>query len=515
MTRSWLLAVLSSSLLPWLLVAFRSSQLPGITRRAVACSSSRINNQQLDCLNTTIKDEIETFDPYRRSFLFGIGLATPFCLSDQNEASALPFGRGDTKKGVFFVGGDKNASESLQGETASLAQIDLTSELCLLKLLPVKNPVFRGLERSVVALSTLRNAQDYATWKKAEASIIECINVVDTKRSKLEPIFNQEEDTMIQIIKGESGERRIEDFRDQLVELANATSAQNATKTFQVQKKALLALSEIGEFLVGQFPYELPTEGLYSYLPRLLGRAKVSFSIRRKKKILGNVTIIADGFAAPITAGNFVDLSIRNFYTGLPIKLTRKKVGSDKEFEVATIPMLGSFQEGFYDPLTARLRRIPLEIIRVGEGKTAPKLSYAEDDSPSGTRWDFSNTPASVSSENGKSLLSFDIPGLVALNHPDKSLNGGSSEFFSLQKESLPDKKRKLLDGEYAPFGYIVDGYDLFLSLQAGDVIDQTSIDELGQLNLVKLRQSSFSEVVQGAQDFGEAAAEKNSSSAE
>ena len=102
------------------------------------------------------------------------------------------------------------------------------------------------------------------------------------------------------------------------------------------------------EFLVRRFPYDVPTEGQYSYLPRLLGRAKVTFTMRRKNKIMGNFTIVADGFAAPITAGNFVDLSVRNFYTGLPIKLSRKKIGRENEFEVATIPVLGSFQEGMH-----------------------------------------------------------------------------------------------------------------------------------------------------------------------
>jgi peptidylprolyl isomerase len=254
---------------------------------------------------------------------------------------------------------------------------------------------------------------------------------------------------------------------------------------------------------VPSFPYDVPTEGQYSYLPRLLGRAKVTFAIRRKTTMLGNITIVADGFAAPITAGTFVDLSIRNFYTGLPVKLTRKKVGSGSEFEVATMPILGSFQEGFYDPLTAKLRRIPLEIIRVDKTLlSAPKLSYAEDGTgTTGPPWDFSDTPASVSNErNGKSLLSFDIPGLVALNHPDKNLNGGSSEFFSLQDDSLPEDKRSLLDGEYAPFGYIVEGYDLYRNLFPGDTIESTYVDDLGQLNLVKLRQSSFSEVVHSSE---------------
>ena len=75
---------------------------------------------------------------------------------------------------------------------------------------------------------------------------MEAIETVDTKRAKLEPVFIPEESTMFQIIKGERGEQLIEAFRTHLVELANATSVQNITRTFQVQKKALLALAEVG-----------------------------------------------------------------------------------------------------------------------------------------------------------------------------------------------------------------------------------------------------------------------------
>ena len=42
--------------------------------------------------------------------------------------------------------------------------------------------------------------------------------------------------------KGERGEQLIEAFRTELVELANATTAQNITRVCQVQKTALLAL---------------------------------------------------------------------------------------------------------------------------------------------------------------------------------------------------------------------------------------------------------------------------------
>lgn len=108
-------------------------------------------------------------------------------------------------------------------------------------------------------------------------------------------------------------------------------------------------------------------------LPKLCGRAKVTFSIQRpiNRKItlgpdnflasllpatamttLGNITIVADGFTAPLTAGNFVDLARRGFYTGLPIREKTKRVG-----DIAmNLPILGSFNEGFNDPFTAKVR---------------------------------------------------------------------------------------------------------------------------------------------------------------
>jgi peptidylprolyl isomerase len=387
----------------------------------------------------------------------------------------------------------------MQKEPLQSVPYYLSSEVCLLKLLPVKNPFFRQLERSIQAISDLRASNIQSSdWRTATKAIEYSIVELDRKRNQLEPVFNQEDSTMLQITKSVRGEQLIESFRDRLVELVAATKARNTTKTFLKEKEALLALSEVGELLVASFPFDVPTDGKFSYLPRLQGRARVVFSFRRQNKILGNVTIVADGYAGPITAGNFVDLSIRNFYTGLPIKFSKKRVGSGAEFEVANLPILGSFQEGFYDPLTAKLRRIPLEIVRNDKASGVPNLSYSQ-----GLPNLFGSKVAMEKELTSKSnpLLSFNIPGLVAMNHPDRSPNGGSSEFFSLQKDSMLEERRGLLDSEYAPFGYIIDGYDIFQQLEAGDIIDETAVDEWGQLNLVKLRRSSFSEVVQGTEE--------------
>jgi cyclophilin family peptidyl-prolyl cis-trans isomerase len=386
---------------------------------------------------------------------------------------------------------------------------ELTVELCLLRLLPVKNKFFRELQTTLENLTPILRpdvVERTTTTAPAAAAAADPwvmmvmksiptngIAELDRKRTLLEPVFNpdDDDDTLLQISKGERFEILMESLRSRFLAITEAAQQHNRTAALIQQKRALLLLSEIGELLVTKFPYPVPTEGRFSYLPRLLGRCKVTFTFRRQKTILGNITIVADGYMAPITAGNFVDLCMRDFYTGLPIKFMKKRLGSGSTFEVANLPILGSFNDGFYDPLTAKLRRLPLEIIRVGKGSGEPDLTYSQG---------LSTLSESLLQpmDSSRPLLSFKIPKLVAMNHPDNKPNGGSSEFFSLQDESVLEEKRSYLDGEYAPFGWIVEGCELFQKLRANDVIEETKVSEFGKLNLVKLRRSSFSEVVQG-----------------
>lgn len=344
-------------------------------------------------------------------------------------------------------------------------------------------------------LLEIAGGEDPKAWIKAHDSIQMALVMLDKKRPQLEPVFNPEDSTELAILKGERGEILIETLRVELIGLANATTYQNPICTFDRQKGALLALSRIGELLVKVFPYDVPTKGKFSYLPRLLGRATVTLKIKRAGATLGNITIIADGYTAPITAGNFVDLCIRNFYTGLPVKSFTKRFGSGIEQYPAQVSVLGSYNDGFFDPITAKLRTLPLEIIRLDGKSGLPKLSYSSAGLSDTSLSDMIGNYQPVEpSRNSKPLLTFDTPGLVAMNHPDRAPNSGSSAFFSLQSDTLPQNRRKVLDGEYAPFGFIIDGSDIYEALQPGDVIDSTLVDGFGALNLVKIRESSLKE---------------------
>jgi hypothetical protein len=111
----------------------------------------------------------------RRSLLLWMGLASSFGFSVQEVSAALQFGGRSKQSSLFFVSPDTNASDSLQREQVVLDPYALNSELCLLKLLPVKNQVFRGLENTIVGLSVLKSAtckcyliEDFAkeVWNK-------------------------------------------------------------------------------------------------------------------------------------------------------------------------------------------------------------------------------------------------------------------------------------------------------------------------------------------------------------
>ena len=462
-----------------------------------------------------------------------------------------------------------------------------TVEQCLFGLLPVKNATFRKLQGLIEDLKVRQSSE--TDWSEIRLEIAVILSYLDSKRSSLEPVFNQDDPTELYISKSSLGERNIEELRSKLEkmaeiaeygevkELAAPTAETDISDFVETKRQALFALAELGELLVPSFPFAVPTQGKFSYLPRLLGRCRVTFTFERSStqkafgvklgdgEILGNVTIIADGYAAPITAGNFVDLAQRNFYNGLSVKSIRKRLGlvptsSDNvivndlqdlkdgfdDFAAdldqktalsrqgkspggvrelvydetrmstdAVLPILGSFNEGFYDPLTAKPRRIPLEVVALDASSPYKSTltyssSYAPlDEVPStgNTKYSYGSSSAqrsfssattqassnstATSFSNLDPVLSFDIPDLVALNHPDRFSNGGSSEFFAVPRKD-GSRFSKLLDGQYAPFGYITAGADVYNSLKPGDVIKTTQVSEVGLLNLVKIRKNAF-----------------------
>lgn len=272
-------------------------------------------------------------------------IAAGFSLfDDPDPALADPFTQ-RTGEQLYVLPSKRNKNSTTFLDISGLGD-GRSVEECLLKLLPVQNRAYKSLERQLVesvapikskAVDAAASADatevsiarsvDEKTWRNCLQSMTKALKYFDEQRNRLAPVFNQDDTTEMTVLKSERGEQVIGKLRDEIQSMLLAVQDRNITAVVASQRRSLFALAETGELLVASFPYEVPTNGKFANLPRLQGRTRVTFTMKRGNAVLGNVTVIADGFAAPITAGNFVDLSSRQFYTGLPIKAFRKKLG--------------------------------------------------------------------------------------------------------------------------------------------------------------------------------------------
>ena len=214
-------------------------------------------------------------------------------------------------------------------------------------------------------------------------------------------------------------------------------------------------VNTIEEMMVAGFPYEVPEE--HSNLPQLKGRATVKFETTK-----GDLIAVVDGFSAPVTAGNFVDLVQRGFYDGLPF------IRAEDNYVLQTGDPEGP-EDGFIDPKTGKYRAVPLEILVKGDeepiyGVTMEELGrYLEDP-----------------------VLPFSAFGTMGMARPESEPNGGSSQFFFFLFEAeMTPAGLNLLDGRYAVFGYVVDGTQVLDQLGRGDRIISAQVTK-GLDNLVE-----------------------------
>jgi len=176
----------------------------------------------------------------------------------------------------------------------------------------------------------------------------------------------------------------------------------------------------------------------------------------------GPVEFTLDGAAAPLTAGNFVDLVRKGVYDGTVFhRVVREPVpfvvqGGDPLSKDAKVPTTQYGTGSFIDPGTNEARLLPLEIAvegekepRYGEEITSPSLSR---------RLRLRHQRGSVA--------------MARSNDP----NSASAQFY-VALEALPE-----LDGRYAVFGRVSKGMEVVDRLQQGDRLIRARLIEGGQL---------------------------------
>ncbi|MCP9850288.1 peptidylprolyl isomerase [Cyanobium sp. Morenito 9A2] len=234
----------------------------------------------------------------------------------------------------------------------------------------------------------------------------------------------------------------------QLQALAATTETQNRDSFLDDRRQALSTIGAAEALQVGPFPFTIPEQ--FADLPRLLGRATVRLSTTK-----GDLTAVVDGYNAPLTAGAFVDLVQRGFYDGLPFNR------AEDFYVLQTGDPVGP-SDGFLDPVSKQQRRVPLEIKVPGESAPFYDQTFEE-------LGLFKAAPS----------LPFATKGTLGWAHSDAALGDGSSQFFLfLFEPELTPAGLNLIDGRYAAFGYVVDGFDVLTELSADDGIVKAQVLE-------------------------------------
>ncbi|WP_017324652.1 peptidylprolyl isomerase [Synechococcus sp. PCC 7336] len=192
----------------------------------------------------------------------------------------------------------------------------------------------------------------------------------------------------------------------------------------------------------------------YADRPHLEGTAEIDMVVDTAAAGRGTIAIVLNGDAAPLTAGNFIDLVERGFYHGLTF---HRVVARPDPFVVQGGDPKGDGTGGFVDPETLRTRQIPLEIsVKLSSKDGIPQ--YKTYYNKFFDRADISKLPA----------LSH-IRGAIAMAR-SRAPNSASSQFYF----TLSDQPQ--LDGRYAVFGYVEEDSMAWVDrIQIGDTIVSTT----------------------------------------
>lgn len=276
--------------------------------------------------------------------------------------------------------------------------------------------------------------------------------------SKASRVLSDRDDQLLKSIPEDrkpQGEALIAELQEGIGKLQGAVEDRNQEDVSQIKTELLKKVGKLEELMVTKFPFEVPPE--YANLPQLKGRATVEMETDK-----GTITLIVDGYSAPVTAGNFVDLVQRGFYDGLPF------IRSEESYVLQGGDPPGP-EAGFIDPATGKYRNIPLEVLVRGD--EAPTYGITLED---------------AGRYRAQPVLPFSAYGAIAMGRPEFQPDGGSSQFFFfLFDPELTPAGLNLLDGRYAVFGYMTEGKEVLEELRQGDKILSVKVIQ-GLENLVQ-----------------------------
>jgi cyclophilin family peptidyl-prolyl cis-trans isomerase len=310
--------------------------------------------------------------------------------------------------------------------------------------LPIDNQTVRDLQ---IRLEDIGNHIRAKRWGPISSDV-----------SKASRILNLRESDILESIPSAQkpqAEALVAQAKEGIAQLEKAVEAKDRDKVIDLKATILGTVGEIEELMVTKFPFEVPAK--YANLPQLKGRATVSFQTEK-----GEITVVVDGYNAPVTAGNFVDLVDRGFYDGLPF------IRSEESYVLQTGDPEGK-EVGFIDPATGKYRNIPLEVLVRDEKEPIYGITLED-----------------AGRYRDEPVLPFSAFGTLAMARTEAEPDSASSQFFFfLFEPELTPAGLNLLDGRYAVFGYMIEGKEVLEQLKQGDKIVSAKVIK-GKENLVR-----------------------------
>lgn len=321
--------------------------------------------------------------------------------------------------------------------------------------LPISNKPVRQLQSELEgAVMDLRGLK----WAKVDAHVKGAQRLLNTQTEKMLAAVSLERRDDASATLASIGER--------MPTIGAAVNEKNTDKVTKACKDVLAYVGRVEEMMVERFPFQVPAE--FQDLPQLKGRATVEMLVQREGNEPfdiegtiyneGKMTLVLDGYSAPISAGTFVDLVNKGFYNDSPV------IRSDGFIIQAG---KGKDDEGFKDD-SGNVRTIPLEVFARGDKEPTYGLTL-EEDGRGGT----------------ETVLPFTSYGTLAMARAEFEPNTASSQFFwFLFEPDLTPAGRNLMDGNWAVFGYTTKGENFLKGLQKGDRIVSAKVVD-GLQNLV------------------------------
>ncbi len=357
---------------------------------------------------------------------------------------------------VLFWGGWLTGEATL-GAKCSAQAAPLPS--ALVAYLPPGNAVTDG--RALLRYSLPIDNKDIRTVQKDLEGLSEWLRSkrwgpVIRDANKVSKLLGRRRDAILADVRPDSQElagEYLDDIRAGMDVIVEGAKAKNRETVWTQRGSLLEKVGAIEAMMVEAFPFEVPEE--YSSLPQLKGRATVEFETNK-----GKMVAVIDGYSAPVTGGNFVDLVQRGFYNDMPF------IRAEDNYVLQTGDPVGP-EEGFIDSVTGEYRAVPLEILVKGDevptyGATLEELGRFLEDP----------------------VLPFSAFGVMGFARPAVDVNGGSSQFFFfLFEPEMTPAGLNLLDGRFAVFGCVVENKELLEELKQGDrIISAKVLDGLENL---------------------------------